>query len=139
MGLKNVGIVTVFVFVTCLAWYHFTNQPTADDDTEAKHSVQGIGIGRKKAALDAYIQKRQVPITPAVVVTATTIPTTLMRDATAAIEKVRAIKAQGAVMETDRDALEAVAELQVAVRKALAEKYGAEPYVVKMKVRYWCL
>ena len=130
---RNICIAVLGFVATCLTLYQFTNRPTADD-AERHFPLRNDVRGNVKK------EEVRTTVSTTVATTVATVPTIglaeLERDATAAIGKVRTIKAQGTVMETDPVALEAIAKLQVAVRKLLAEKYGEEPYVVEMKVRY---
>eukprot|EP00729_Bicosta_minor_P005671 gene5671-18610_t len=50
--------------------------------------------------------------------------------------KVRAVKAAGKVMESDPEALMAISKLQAAARKVLVAKYGAEPYMIEVKLAF---
>jgi hypothetical protein len=55
---------------------------------------------------------------------------------TAAVEELRNLKRNGAVMETDPTALEKIAAVQVEIRKLLVLKYGPPPYRVAMKLTF---
>jgi hypothetical protein len=52
------------------------------------------------------------------------------------IEKIRSLKNQGTVIETDAVAQIQVKELQQILRKFIPMKYGSEPYTVEMKLRF---
>lgn len=151
---RSNGILLILCFIIFLGWYNrYQSMKRVKHNAETEHSSTNLLLPTpftKNKALQAKtvadVTSREVPANFNTTMNQGKERHSLKqpKDGLALLEaefqkheaKVRAVKAAGKVMESDPEALIAISKLQAAARKVLVAKYGAEPYMIEVKLAF---